>query len=334
MGELVLDEANLRSRALAAAWEPVVGSVYFAPEAHEAFASLGFDPSPGPWVADEWGAAHWGKVLMVDYVAYFTSRGALLGQVPGEVVAAAFGVFNPAIVVPAVAQGRAIADAGTVVEARTKGAVAHLVRILGAEPDGLDRAIKLLERAGEGLEVACRPMYAGLLALPLPDEPVGTMWHLAERLREYRGDAHVAAFTTAGFGGCALQVLTERCAGMPPRTYTRTRGWSDEDLDAAESWLTERGLLEGGGAPTAAGRREREEVERATDRLCAPMVDSLGDDVVELVGLLQRWSNAIRAANGYYPSSPQEALMPEPVQEWMTEHGLARFGGVPDPVGA
>jgi hypothetical protein len=56
------------------------------------------------------------------------------------------------------------------------------------------------------------------------------------------------------------------------------------------------------------------------------MVADLGDDVVELVGYLQRWSNAIRAANGYYPSSPQEALMLESVQQWMTDHGLPRFG--------
>ena len=57
------------------------------------------------------------------------------------------------------------------------------------------------------------------------------------------------------------------------------------------------------------------------------MVDALGDDVVELVAILQRWSNAIRDANGYYPSSPQEALMLESVQQWMTGHGLPRFGG-------
>ena len=39
-------------------------------------------------------------VAMPDGPAYFTSRGSILGQVPGEVVAAAFGVFNPEVVVP------------------------------------------------------------------------------------------------------------------------------------------------------------------------------------------------------------------------------------------
>ena len=37
---------------------------------------------------------------MPDGIAYFTSRGSALGQVPGEVVAATFGVFNPDVVVP------------------------------------------------------------------------------------------------------------------------------------------------------------------------------------------------------------------------------------------
>ena len=48
MGGRELSEASARSRVLAVALEPVVGSVYFAPEAHEAYAALGFGPSPGP----------------------------------------------------------------------------------------------------------------------------------------------------------------------------------------------------------------------------------------------------------------------------------------------
>ena len=53
------------------------------------------------------------------------------------VVASAFGVFNPAVVVPAVDAGWALTDATTICAARTRGATAQLVRILGPEPDGL-----------------------------------------------------------------------------------------------------------------------------------------------------------------------------------------------------
>lgn len=155
------------------------------------------------------------------------------------------------------------------------------------------------------------------------------MWRLAERLREFRGDAHVAAFAAAaaeGFDGCEIQLLTERCADMPRRTYVMTRGWSEDDLVAAEARLESRGLVVGGEA-TRAGRMAREEVEQLTDRACRPMIDALDDDAVELVRTLQAWGAEIRAADGYHPSSPQEALMDNGVQEWMTGHGLPRFAG-------
>ena len=80
----------LPARRLAAALEPVVGQVYFSPECHRNYASLGFDPS----------TRRAGSVELPDGPAYFASRGSLLGQVPGHVIAAAFGVFSPAVVVP------------------------------------------------------------------------------------------------------------------------------------------------------------------------------------------------------------------------------------------
>jgi len=111
------------------------------------------------------------------------------------VVAAAFGVFNPAAVIPAVHRGWTLTDAATISQARTTGAVAQLRRILGDEPDGLARATSLLVRANDGLRPEGRPLFAGLVALGLPGEPLGDMWRLGDRLREYRGDAHIAAWS-------------------------------------------------------------------------------------------------------------------------------------------
>jgi hypothetical protein len=321
-----LSEASARSRALSVALEPVVGSVYFSPEAHAAYVELGFGPSSGRITGDSWAADHWGGVALPDGVAYFASRGGILGQVRGTVVAAAFGVFNPAIVVPAVEAAWQIASADDTVAARTRGAVAQLLRILGDAPAGLDRIVELLERAAAPLTVAGRPMFAGLRALPRPTDAMGTMWRLGDELREFRGDAHIAASAAAGFDGCQLQVLTERCAGMPPRSYAAGRGWDDGQLAAAESALQALGLLDGD-APTEAGEAAREAVEAETDRLCTTMVHALGDDIVELIGVLQQWGAAIRAADGYYPSSPQLAVLAPGVDDWMTAHGLAPFAG-------
>jgi len=322
-----LTASGCASRALATALEPVVGSVYFAPEAHAAYQALGFGPSPGSITDGGWGEAHWGPVMMHDYVTYFASRGGLLGRVHGTVVAAAFGVFNPAAVVPAIDMAWQIAEPQAVVAARTEGAIAQLTRILGAQPDGLARAIELLGRAVAPLSMPGRPMFAAVAAQRPPDEPIGRMWHLGDQLREFRGDAHVAAFAAAGFDGCKFQVLTERCAGMPPRRYSLTRGWDPDSLDAAERRLVTLGLVAADGTATDDGRAAREAVELETDAACVPMVEALGDEAAELVGILQPWGDAIRSANGYYPSSPQLATLDPAVNDWMLASGLPAFAG-------
>ena len=110
-----------KARRLRNAVEPVAAGVYFAPEAHQAYEALGFEGSP---VSQD-------GVARPELKSYFTSRGACLGQVPGEVVAAAFGVFNPKAVVPAVTAGWQITGRGAVLAARERGATQMLQRVLG-----------------------------------------------------------------------------------------------------------------------------------------------------------------------------------------------------------
>lgn len=283
------------TQALAGAIEPFVGQVYFSPECHAAYEGLGFNAGAGALAG----------VAMPDGPAYFCSRGSLLGQVPGRVVASAFAVFNPAAVVPAVTYGWTLTDAATIREARATGAVAQLRRILGDTPDGLATALPLLEKATARLRPEGRPLFAGLSALPVPTEPLAAAWQLGDCLREYRGDAHTAAWTSAGFDAVEIGLLTELYWGLPMRTYIRTRAWSDEDLDLAEARLVTRGLV-ADGAFTDEGRAAREEIEVTTDRACQPIIDSLADDVGTLVGLLEPWSAAIRDAHGYPASGPHD----------------------------
>ncbi|HEY5386110.1 MAG TPA: hypothetical protein VIJ56_12815 [Acidimicrobiales bacterium] len=272
------------------ALEPVAGQVYFSPECHAAYAALGFSPSPGS---------------LPNGAAYFTSRGSVMGQVPGEVVAAAFAVFNPEAVVPGVRFGWSKVDAATMCAARTRGAVDQLVRILGAEPEGLADATVLLALAVEPLRPEGKPLFAGLQSLGLPGHPMGDMWRLADMLREYRGDAHTAAWTSAGLHATEVGLLTELYWGLPMRSYIRTRAWTDEQLNAAETSLSERGLV-AGGAFTAEGRALRESVEVVTDAQCAVILDALGDSVEDLLAILNPWGDAIRAAAGYPPQGPHD----------------------------
>ncbi len=278
------------------ALEPVAGQVYFSPECHAAYAGLGFSPSPGSLP---------GGVELPDGPAYFTSRGSVMGQVPGEVVAAAFAVFNPDAVVPAVQFGWSKVDAATVCAARTRGAVGQLVRVLGTEPAGLERATELLAAAVAPLRPAGKPLFAGLLSVGLPGDPMGDMWRLADLLREYRGDAHTAAWTSAGLDATEVGLLTELYWGLPMRTYIRTRAWSADQLDAAEARLSDRGLV-AEGAFTAEGRALRELVEVATDAQCDAIVDALGGTFDELLAFLVPWGQAIRDAGGYPPQGPHD----------------------------
>jgi hypothetical protein len=285
-----MDDADLRkSRTLAAMLEPVVGQVYFAPECHAAYARLGFAPSPGPL----------GLVALPDGPAYFTSRGSLLGQVRPGVVAAAFGVFKPEIVSTGVSLGWSLTDAATIFAERRAGAVAQLTRILGAPDDQVARASVLLERAVEPLGVEGRSLFAGLRSWwDDPTDPWTRVFHLGDLLRECRGDAHVSSWTSAALDGVEIGLMNDVYMGMPLKSYVRTRGWNDEELDAGEERLRARGWLEDG-TLSDDGREAREDIERATDRQMAPALDALADDLGELVGLLKPWGEKIREVGGY-----------------------------------
>jgi hypothetical protein len=149
-------------------------------------------------------------------------------------------------------------------------------------------------------------LYAGLLSLGLPGDPVGDLWRLGDLLREYRGDAHTAAWTSAGLDGTEIGLLTELWWGVPTRTYVRTRAWSDEELDAASDRLRSRGLIDDDGF-TPAGRELRSAVEVATDLQMRAAVQTLDQDAGELFEILEPWGEVIRAGGGY-PASPGDLV--------------------------
>lgn len=278
------------ARRLRDATEPLAASVYFAPECHEAYERLGFAGSPGVAYG----------VASPDGPAYFTSRAACLGRVPGHVVAAAFGVFDPAVVVPSVAHGWSLVDAGTILAARLEGQRAQLGRLLDgvADDTGVHRATELLRRAADALAVSGRHLFAGLRSLGFPGDPLGDLWRAADLVREGRGDSHIAAWVSSGLDPVEISVLTELWWGLPHKTYARSRGWDDAALDGAAARLRGAGLLDGT-ALTAAGIDVRRQIEAATDRQDRPMVEALGADLDELLALLEPWADAIRAGGGY-----------------------------------
>jgi len=198
------------------------------------------------------------------------------------------------------------------VAAREQGAVASLTRILGADDGamtGVPRATELLQRAaaaappGEG-----RALYSGLTALGYPGTPIGDLWRACDLVREHRGDSHIIAWVGHGLDPIQANITTELWWRLPLRSYVRTRGWSEDEIDGAIERLRERGLVEGESF-TADGEALRGEVELCTDRQERPIVEALGDNAEELLRLLTPMADAVIAAKGY-PRDPRTLTRP------------------------
>jgi hypothetical protein len=285
------------ARELSRALEPFVGCVYFAPDTHQSYVDLGFSGS----------SANLGGVAMPDGVAYFTSRGSLLGQVHGSVVASAFAVFNPAAVIPSVAAGWQKTDAATIRAARQSGTLTFLQRSLGEANllGDVSAVADSLARAVDACDVAGRPLFAGVMGAEVPSEPLARAWFLGDALRECRGDSHTAAWVSQGLSAVEIGLLTELYWGLPAKSYVRTRAWSEEQLDAGTEQLQAKGLV-ADGALTADGHEFREKIEVHTDRQLLPAAAALGESAQHVTAVLASWSAQVRDDKGYPNSGPQD----------------------------
>jgi hypothetical protein len=267
--------------------EPLHAMIYFAPEVRERFAALGV-----PAVAD-----------------YFASRGAVFGPVgPGPVVATFYN-FHPGLVARALPAVWEIISPGTALEVRLDAAGAALTRGLGdvihspevAEAAGLAR--RAAESAGAYAEG--RPLFAAHAALDWPKAPHLVLWHAQTLLREFRGDAHVAALLVAGVSGLQSIILHAASGQANGKFLRATRGWPRERWADETNALRERGLLAGEEELTDAGRALRAGIEADTDRLAAPAYRVLGaDGAVRLAELARPLSRTLVKAGFLSAAAP------------------------------
>ena len=263
--------------------EPYHGLVYFAPEAAARYQALGVEGFHG----------------------YFASRAAAMGAVGPEVVVATFLNFNPALVHAAIpAAWEAAAPAGWI-EARLEGIDAALRRCLGDDVVAsaeVAEAAAVIRPAAEAVSTSVgsgRPLALAHAAVPRPNEPHLALWHSITVLREHRGDGHVSCLVEAGVDGCGALVQHAASGDVPRAVLQRTRGWSDDDWDAAVERLAARGWVDDAGAFTPAGRAARDAIEQRTDELAAPPWAVIGEDACSLLRTLVRpLSKAIVAAGG------------------------------------
>ncbi|MFB8244226.1 hypothetical protein ACFC5X_04085 [Streptomyces sp. NPDC055952] len=234
----------------------------------------------------------------------FAVRAAALGPVGPGPVAAAFYNYKYELVarhVPAVWE---TAAPSRVLAARTRAVDATLRRLLGEEAVAsaqMAEAARLALRAAEACSREARPLYAAHADLPVPEEPHLAYWHAATLLREHRGDGHLAVLMSAGLDGLeALVTHTATGKGMTPKWVFSTRGWTQQEWDAATERLRERGLLEASGELSEQGAAQRAEIEQETDRLDrAPYAHLGADGVARLTELGGAFARAALTAGAF-----------------------------------
>ena len=235
--------------------EPISLVNFFSPEPNDSMAALGF-------------GTYWD--------GYFAGRSAPLGRAPAEVVDAAFYSFADGEVARHIPKVWETTTPEAAHAAREQGCVAALRRILGdlVETPGLARAAELLAKASTSAPTEGRVMYAGLRALPMPEEPVARLWHAANMLREHRGDGHIAALVSERIGGTEAHVLNALDMGIyPAESFGRIHHLPVDRLADVMEGLRDRGLIDASGRFTEAGRATKDRVESLTDALAeAPYV--------------------------------------------------------------
>jgi Helix-turn-helix family len=263
--------------------EPYHGMIYFAPQATEAYAALGIEGRAG----------------------YFASRSAAMGAVPAEVVIATFYNFDPRLVRAGIPAAWDAASPAALVDARLGAADAALRAMLGDDALGspeMAEAADLARRAADGCTPEGRPLYAGHAALPWADEPHLVLWQALTRLREFRGDGHVAVLVLEDVSPCEALVTHGAASegAVPLRVLQSTRGWSDEAWDAARAGLRDRGWLDADDRLTAEGTVVRDRVESRTDELAMAPWRALGEEGSDhLRALVRPWSRTISESGAF-----------------------------------
>lgn len=247
------------------------GFIYFSPEASSEYDALGLD-------ADQ---------------QYFAGRAAPMGPVPAEVVVATFFNFAPATVAAAVPAAWTVADPAAIQAARLR-AVGTVLARHDMDAAAIAEAEELTGRIVSAVGYEGKPLAAANRAVAEPDDPATRLWQRVSVIREWRGDAHIAALVAGEIGAVEALILHAATGEVPVAALRSTRGWSDAEWDRGIERLVERGLVDAGGSFTDDGRRFRETLEETTNRLCIPLATAAGDGSAErLVELLRPWRRAL-----------------------------------------
>lgn len=264
--------------------EPLHAVLYYAPEAFDEAAELGY-------------------AIRTRWPSYFAWRSAPLGPAGPGMITATYYSFSPDMIADYVPGAWSVASPVQVLDARIRAVDRSLRALLGDHIDGPEvaEAAVLAREAAEAANTAGRPLAAADADLPWPAQPHLQLWHAATVLREHRGDGHITALVAAGLDPCEALVSLAATGAVPVEVFA-SRGWSNQEWAAARDRLHERGWVDIGGQATEAGTKHRDELERHTDELAGDPWRTLGTrSAARLAQLVVPLTKAI-ATSGMLPS--------------------------------
>ena len=252
------------ARRLHGRLEAVHTLVYFASQVHE---------------------AHRGAGLKGRMMGYTAGRIAPMGAVGPEVATAVFYGFSPQLLARALPDAWSFASPGTVLDVTQTAVAGALTELWEGLESEVARAAELAREVALLHPILGRPLAAAWSSVPWGDDPALVLWQAASRMRESRGDGHVACLVEAGLDGVECHLSLRGDSDRLREVLGPLRGYDDAVFDAAVERLRDRGLLDADGALTDAGRSLRERVETRTDELASAPWVAFGEERAEQLRL-------------------------------------------------
>ncbi|MEU2671757.1 hypothetical protein ABZ622_23395 [Streptomyces sp. NPDC007164] len=246
------------------------------------------------------------------WMGYFATRTAPMGRILPEAAAAVLGVFAPGMVARALPDAWRVVTPERLTDLRARQAAGALRRLVPGIDSLAGRLVPPLAAMVADAAAPARPLFAANRALCDRTDPVENLWQLTTTLREFRGDAHIAALADHGLDAPEALVLAAATGRVPREGIRLDRGWSEAEWADAGERLRSRGLIDAEWTATLRGRRERELVEDTTDRLAARLLRPLTERAVdELLADLELPTRQVLGAN--LLPFPNPTGLPRPV---------------------
>lgn len=242
--------------------------------------------------------AHAGLGLELPWGGYTAGRAACMGPVGPEVATAVFYGFAPRLLQQVLPAAWEVTTPERAHAATLEAVSATLAPLLAPHDAEVRRAAELAREVALLHPVVGRPLAAARSSTPWPEEPHLVLFEAAARIRESRGDGHVATLVAAGIDGCESHLTVAGDTEKVRRVLQPRRGWTDAEWDAAVRRLQERGLLGDDGQRTERGVQVRTAVEERTDALAVPPWRAFGPErTAQLLEALEPIAHALAATD-------------------------------------